>query len=85
MMQATSYLSKFFDEKEIRYEVFEIEDSNGWCHIIDTNAIIENIKQAPLNEQVQIAQTLSVIDYKNGNVNHFLKHLAGCLVKTFNA
>lgn len=75
------YLEKFFDEKEIPYEMYEINHKEE-LHIIDTDYVIESIKIAPYNEKKTIVDTLRKIDFANGNVNHYLKFLAGALIKT---
>jgi len=79
---AKRYLERFFEEKEITFEAWEIE-LHGETHFIDTDFVIESIKEAPTQEQNQIADTLRKIDFVNGNVNHFLKFLAEALVKNY--
>lgn len=74
------YFDLFFDEKQLPYELFEIEHQ-GQMHFIDTDFVIELIKGAPAAEQKQIRNTLVKIDFANGNVNHFLKFLAEAYVK----
>ena len=81
-MKTATYLELFFEEKEIRYESWEIEAKDE-THFIDTDYVIESIKAAPAQEQDQIANTLRKIDFANGNVNHFLKFLAEALVKNY--
>jgi hypothetical protein len=81
MTKTQKYFELFFEEKEIRYELFEIEH-NEEMHFIDTDFVIELIKKAPAREQDQIANTLRKIDFVNGNVNHFLKFLAEAYIKT---
>jgi hypothetical protein len=76
-----TYLERFFEEKEIRIEHWEIE-VNGMTNFIDTEFVIELIFGAPDHEKEQIANTLRKIDFANGNVNHFLKFLAEAYVKT---
>ena len=80
MTAAQKYFDLFFEEKEINYEMFEIEHQ-GQAHLIDTDFVIELIKGAPAREQEQIRNTLVKIDFANGNVNHFLKFLAEAYVK----
>jgi hypothetical protein len=75
------YFNNFFEEKQLPYEMFEIEHQ-GQAHLIDTDFVIELIKGAPQAEQKQIRNTLVKIDFVNGNVNHFLKFLAESFVKT---
>jgi penicillin-binding protein-related factor A (putative recombinase) len=78
---AAKYIEVFFEEKEISYEMYEIE-VNGELHMIHTNAVINLIKQASKTEQETIANTLRKIDFVNGNVTHYLKFLAEAYIKT---
>jgi hypothetical protein len=80
MTKTAKYLDLFFEEKEINFEMFEI-NHEGQMHLIDTDFVIELIKGAPTGEQDQIANQLRKIDFVNGNVNHFLKFLAEAFVK----
>lgn len=72
------YIENFFDEKEIPEMIFEVEGSSG-INYIPNDVVIEHIKLAPTSEQQQIANVLRKIDFFNGDVNHFLQHLAGAL------
>jgi hypothetical protein len=74
------YLEVFFEEKEIPSQLFELKDSLGTTHFIDTEAVIEIIKSTSVKEQRTIADMLRKIDFVNGDVNHYLKHLAQCFV-----
>lgn len=74
------YLERFFEEKEITIENWEI-DHNGNTHFIDSEFVIELIMGSPIQEKDQIANILRKIDFVNGNVNHFLKHLAESYIK----
>ena len=38
--------------------------------------VIEHIKAAPLHEQKAIKTTLVKIDFMNGDIRHFFRHLA---------
>jgi len=53
-----SYLKTFFEEKNLPYAVWNIEDKNGTTHVIDNDVVIEAILNAPKNEQVAIANML---------------------------
>ena len=81
MTKAQKYLEVFFEEKEIKYESWDITH-NDQFHIIDTDFVIELIKNASASEQDQISNTLRKIDFINGNINNFLKFLAEAFVKT---
>jgi hypothetical protein len=82
MTKTAKYIEVFFEEKEINYEAFEIMDQNEMLHLIDTDVVIEAIKNAPEREKEQIANQLRRIDFANKNVNHFLKFLAEQFIKT---
>lgn len=75
---AIKYIENFFEEKEIPEITFEIEGPSG-INYIPNAVVIEHIKIAPTHEQEAIANTLRKIDFFNGDVNHFLRHLAGAL------
>ena len=82
-MSTTDYLNRFFTEKEIRFEMFEIKDKSGTLNFIDTDVVIETIKNCCEEEQKKIANVLRQIDFRNGDVNHFLKYLAVGLVNNW--
>lgn len=73
------FIDTFFEEKEIPHRVFEVESNNGTMNMIPNDVVIEHIKAAPTTEQKQIEGILRKIDFMNGDVNHFLEHLAGAL------
>jgi len=74
------YLTTFFNEKNLPLENWELDDNDGVTHWISNEVVIEHIHAAPRSEQEQIANVIRKIDFANGNVNHFLKHLAGALI-----
>lgn len=77
-MAAIKYIQNFFDEKVIPEITFEVEGPSGINYIPNT-VVIEHIKIAPASEQKRIGNILRKIDFMNGDVNHFLKHLAGAI------
>jgi hypothetical protein len=79
-MTTMKYLSVFFEEKQLPYEMWEIEH-NEEMHFIDTDFVITLIQEAPKREQEQIAAQLRKLDFVNANINHFLKYLAESYVK----
>src|SRR4051812_40641147 len=80
-MKATNYLTTFFEEKKIDYEVFSIQDNQGLSHYLDTDIVIEAIHNSSMREQFIISQTLRKLDFYNKNINDYLKHLGECLVR----
>jgi len=81
MFDDGSYLSRFFAEKDIPEAVFVVTDSGGVEHIIPSGCVVEAIAQTEGDERSKIEITLRHIDYYNGDVNHFFKHLAGALAE----
>lgn len=77
---ATTYFDRFFEEKELPYRMWEIVKDDT-VHFIDSEVVIEAIKNAPAGEQKAIRNTLVAIDFRNGDVMHYLEHLAKILVK----
>lgn len=80
----TKYLNNFFTEKNIPYEMFEIQDSEGLTHFIDTDYVIEAILSTSTKEQQVISQTLRKLDFFNRPIGDYLKYLASALVSRYN-
>lgn len=80
---AASYLDMFFKEKRIPSKVFEVTDSQGITHSIPNQVVIDMIKQTRGRERASIEDTLRKIDFGNGDVNHFLAHLAKGLAEQY--
>jgi uncharacterized membrane protein len=81
MTNTQKYLNTFFEEKDLPLQNWEIEHE-GMTHFIGTEEVVEIIKAVSDAEQKAIANMLRKIDYLNGDVNHFLKHLATGYIKT---
>lgn len=79
-----SYLNKFFAEKRIPSKVFDVKDSHGIAHSIPNGVVVEAIAQTSGRELKQIEDTIRKIDFANGDVNHFLEHLARALAEQYN-
>ncbi len=79
----TNYLKMFFNEKDIPLAQWALTATDGTTHFIDSEVVIEHIKATSTGEQNQIGNVLRKIDFMNGDVNHFLKHLAQGLVNNY--
>lgn len=73
-------LKRFFEEKDLGFVEWELKDTEGNTHFISNEVVIEAILNAPKSERDAISNKLLVIDFKNGDVNDYLKHLAGALI-----
>jgi hypothetical protein len=72
-----TWLDTLIEEKGIDTESieFEIEGESG-LNIIPLGVVIEHIKITTKEEQKKIKDILVMIDFKNGDICHFFKHLA---------
>ena len=62
------------------YESWELVSDVGNVHLIDSDVVLEHMATATVAEQNKIADVIRRIDFANGDVNDFLKHLAGALI-----
>ena len=77
------WLDIFIREKEIDLDyTFTIEDE-GITHIFELGNVIENIKTTSKEEQNAIKDMIVKIDFNNGDVVDYFKHLAKALVKNY--
>lgn len=58
---------------------FEIEE-DGYVHIFDYNCMVDAIKATTDKEQQAIKAMLIRIDFANGKVEDYFKHLAKALI-----
>ena len=78
-MNFKTWLNTFISEKEIDVEqIIEVEGSAG-MNMIPVDCVLETIKNAPVHEQKEIKNIFVKIDFANGDILHFIKHLAGAM------
>ena len=78
-----NWLQTFSEEKQIdRDQIFEIE-LNGNTHMVEVGHVLDQIHSAPDHEQAAIKDILVKIDFHNGDVYHFLGHLAKALAANY--
>lgn len=82
MTNFNKWFETFLNEKDLPYQSWEIEH-DGQTHYIDSDVVVEAVKGAPAHEQASIKNTIVKIDFMNGDVNHFFRHLAGALVANY--
>lgn len=76
------WFDTFVAEKNIPYASWEIE-ANGTTHFIDNDVVMEHIRLTKGHEAAGIKDILVKIDFHNGDVNHFFKHLATGLANNY--
>lgn len=78
------WIDTFVDEKGIDvHHVFTKFAPQGTENWIPVDSVIAAMKVASKSEQAAIKTTLVRIDFANGDVLHFLDHLAGALAIDF--
>jgi hypothetical protein len=75
------FIKVFFEEKQLSEQVYEI-NHGGMIHFIETGFVIDLIKRSSKDEQKKIEMILRKIDFVNGDVHHFLQHLATGYIHT---
>lgn len=73
------WLDTFIEEKGIDTEQMVTAAGPSGENHIPVGVIAEHMKIAPKQEQDAIKDVLVRIDFQNGDVLHFFKHLAGAL------
>jgi hypothetical protein len=63
------------EEKELMNECFEVNDFE-YYHLIEMETLLSFIESLPKEMYDQVKKMLSMIDFKNGNILHYLDHLA---------
>lgn len=78
-MSFNNWFNTFIEEKAVNLDqIIEVEGESG-ANIMELRVVTDAIQTAPAHEQAQIKNTLVKIDFHNGDVVHFFKHLAGAL------
>jgi len=85
---SAKYLKTFFEEKGIdreeRFTVEGVEHPVFGKHEMPYGVVIDTIMQAPKDEQKKIADMIRRIDFQNGDVKHYLRHLAKAIAAKMN-
>ncbi len=73
------YLETLFEEKNISLETSIEAQGESGTNFMTLQIVVDAIVIAPKHEQRKIKDILVQIDFKNGDVLHFMKHLANAL------
>lgn len=75
-MAFATWIKTFVEEKNIDTEtVLSVKGASG-VNLIPVGCLIEKMISAPKHEQRAIRDTIVRIDFCNGNVLHYFRHLA---------
>jgi len=81
-MTFNQWLDTFIEEKGIDLEQsFETEGPEWGTNVIPYGVIVERIKIAPPAEKAKIKDIIVKIDFKNGDILHFFRHLGKAIAR----
>ena len=78
-----TFFNRFFDEKNLENRIYEVAAPQGTMNFIETDMVIAKIKTTQGKEAQKIETVLRKIDFANGNVHHFLNHIAQAMAVDF--
>lgn len=83
---ATSAFHKWFetfiDEKDLELDLRFTFEVDGVEHDMGYWSVVEQIRECHNpKEQKTIKDTIVKIDFMNGNILHFFRHLGGCMAQ----
>ena len=73
-----NYLETLISEKGLDLEgtIIEVEGQDWGLNIIELGAVVDYIMASGPANQAQVKDTLVKIDFHNGDIMHFFKHVA---------
>ena len=75
------YFKDYWAETDKIDDEFFITDSKGTQHIFDKEQVLVEILAMPNSIKKKIRHNFVIIDFKNGDPNHFIKYILKGLVK----
>jgi len=82
-MAFKKWFDTFLEEKNLPLANWHLTAPNGIVHQISSEVVIEAIAGAPAVEQAGIKNMIVRIDFANGDVNDYFRHLGQALVNSF--
>ena len=82
MTNASTYLTRFFNETtKVDHDDFFEVDVDGTWNLMSYGVVLEALFAASEAEQRLAADTIRKIDFMDGDVCHFLRHLGACMAR----
>jgi len=77
-----NYFRRLLSEKNISLDtVLEVEGAEWGLNMIPVEVVVEFMENADRATQTKMRNTLIQIDFKNGNVMHFITYVAKFIAK----
>lgn len=78
-----NYYQALFEEKGLEDQTFEVKDNSGDIHYFESEFVVELLNSFDSDIQEQIKEKLIKIDFMNGDITHFIKHVLTGYVNQF--
>ena len=75
------YFKDFFEENKSIQNGFIVKDKKGMTHIFDREQVLVEILNLPASTMKKVRTKFVQIDFRHGNINHFINYLLKGLVK----
>ena len=77
------YLETLIEEKGLDLEgtIIEVEGKDWGMNMIPLGCVVDFIMSSGKDNQMSVKNTLVKIDFHNGDVMHFFKHVASFMAK----
>lgn len=75
------FLDRFFSEAKLPVVWWDLTASDGTAHIMSNQTVLEALSGAPAREKDAIRDMIVRISFQAGDVNRYLRHLAGALIE----
>ena len=78
-----NYLETLIEEKGLDLEgtIIEVEGKDWGMNMIPLGCVVDFIMSSGKDSQMSVKNTLVKIDFHNGDVMHFFKHVASFMAK----
>jgi hypothetical protein len=74
------YFIDFFKESDVIDDSFTVVDKKGTTHIFDKRQVLNEILAMPSSIKKKVRHKFVQIDFKRGDINHFITYLLQGLV-----
>lgn len=72
---ANSFYRRMIEEKGLEEEIMTVKAEQE-LHLVEMGVLLDVIEGASVKEKAYIKDTMSKIDFLNGDIMHFMNHLA---------
>ena len=75
-LSSVSPFKRFFAEKALEQQVYEVTAPGGTTNLLMTSDVIYALLNASDETQAKAAEIIRQLDFNNADIHHFLRHMA---------